>query len=151
MVSFREFGDDVWCLPQLTPSSVVELAAMGVRSIVCNRPDGETDVIPSQDIAAAAASAGLEFRHLPVTMESISMRDGAEFINLMEVLPKPIAAYCRTGRRSTALWVLGRAPRIGIEAALNAARSQGVTLDGLAPQSDCTRVTESVPAPKTEL
>lgn len=133
MVSFLEHGDDVVCLPQVTAVGVSELAAMGIRSIVCNRPDDETDAVPSAHIAVAAELAGLQFKYLPVTMATISMKDGAAFVRLLEELPKPVAAYCRTGRRSAALWVLGRAPRIGIEAALKAARDKGITLDGLAP------------------
>lgn len=133
MISFREHGDDVVCLPQVTAAGVVELAAMGIRSIICNRPDDEAEAVPSQGIADAAALAGMQFAYLPVRMETLSMKDGAAFVHLLEVLPKPIAAYCRTGRRSTALWVLGRAPRLGIEGALDAARANGVTLDGLAP------------------
>lgn len=133
MVSFREHGDDVVCLPQVTAAGVTELAAMGIRSIVCNRPDDEADAVPSQQIAAAAALAGLQFEYLPVKMDTLSMKDGAAFVRLLEELPKPIAAYCRTGRRSAALWVLGRSPRMGIEAALEAARAKGIILDGLAP------------------
>jgi sulfide:quinone oxidoreductase len=133
MVSFLDHGDDVVCLPQVTAVGVLELAAMGIRSIICNRPDDETEAVPSTHIAAAAEVAGLKFKYLPVTMATISMRDGADFVRLLEELPKPVAAYCRTGRRSAALWVLGRAPLLGIEATLKAARDKGITLDGLAP------------------
>lgn len=133
MVSFREHGDDVVCLSQVTAAGIAELAAIGIRSIICNRPDDEVDAVPSRHIAAAAAIVGLQFRYLPVKMDTLSMKDGDAFARLLEELPKPIAAYCRTGRRSAALWVLGRSPRIGIETALDVARGKGVTLDGLAP------------------
>lgn len=151
MVSFIEHGDDVVCLPQVTETGVKDLAARGFRSIICNRPDDEADAVPSQHIAAAAALYGVKFKYLPVRMDTLTMQDGAAFARLLEDLPKPVAAYCRTGRRSAALWVLGRAPRIGIEVALKVVRDKGITLDGLAPlpQEESTDGSPSADSPAT--
>ena len=54
-------------LPQIGPQDVPDLAMMGFRAIVCNRPDGEGPDQPTQEeIAAVAKAAGLEMRYLPV-------------------------------------------------------------------------------------
>lgn len=49
MCNFRDQGDDLSCLVQIGVAQVPEFAAMGFRSIVCNRPD---------DAVLAASRAG---------------------------------------------------------------------------------------------
>ena len=43
-------------------------------------------------------------------------------------------AYCRTGRRSTALWALGLAPKLGAEQVLAGSRASGCDLEELRPR-----------------
>lgn len=134
MVHFRDQGDDVVCLPQISVENVAELAALGYRSIVCNRPDDEAGAVPSALIEAAARQAGLNFIYQPVLFSRLGTDDGLSFVAAMESLPKPVAAYCRTGRRSAALWALGRAPERGADAVLAASKAVGCDLDELRPR-----------------
>ena len=54
---------------QIAPADVAEAAALGVTLIVNNRPDGEEPGQPSgAEIEAAAVAAGLEYRHIPVSV-----------------------------------------------------------------------------------
>jgi uncharacterized protein (TIGR01244 family) len=60
--------------PQLGPEAMAEVAALGFRTVINNRPDGEAG--PSQassdDIARAAKAAGLTYVHLPVISGQIT-------------------------------------------------------------------------------
>jgi sulfide:quinone oxidoreductase len=134
MISFRDHGDDLVCLPQLSVWQVGELAAAGFRSIVCNRPDTEEGAVASAAIAEAARAAGLAFAYQPVLFHTIAVEDGAAFVRTIESLPAPVAAYCRTGRRSAALWAMGRAPEQGAEVVLDASRKAGCDLEELRPR-----------------
>ncbi len=98
---------DVCVAPQLTPAAMAEAAAAGFRSVVNNRPDFEhgPDQPTSAAIAEAAAAAGLQYVHLPVAGGYQSPEEIAEFARLMATLPRPILAFCRSGARSTKLFV----------------------------------------------
>lgn len=101
---------DVCVAPQLTPEAMAEAAAMGFRSVINNRPDFEGG--PSQptsaDIETAALAAGLEYRFLPVAGGYQSPEEIAAFAALLNSLPRPLLAFCRSGARSTHLFVLAR-------------------------------------------
>lgn len=90
---------------QITPSDVQQLAALGYRSIICNRPDGEEADQPDwQSIAAVAAQVGMEARYIPVGSDFTVQDQSAEFAHALADMPAPILAYCRTGNRSTQLY-----------------------------------------------
>lgn len=96
---------------QISPEDVPAIAAEGFRTIVCNRPDGEApDQPPFAEIEAAAKSAGLEFRYLPVVSGQITAEDVDAFRTAINQAPQPVFAYCRSGTRSQNLWLLARQP-----------------------------------------
>jgi len=103
----RQVADDVCVAPQLTPEAMAELARLGFRSVVNNRPDFEhgPDQPTSAAIEAAAREAGLEYRFLPVNGGYQSPEEIAAFAKLLAELPKPMLAFCRSGARSTKLFV----------------------------------------------
>ena len=97
---------------QIQPQEVNALAASGFKAIICNRPDGEGADQPSfSEIEVAAKAAGMQAAYLPVVSGNIDEADVQEFGLLMERLPKPILAYCRSGTRSATLWSLSEAAR----------------------------------------
>lgn len=95
---------------QLAPADLPAIAAAGFRAVINNRPDGEaaTGQPTSADIEAAARAAGLEYRYLPVPPSGHSPQQGQAMAHLVDELPAPVLAFCRTGRRSAALYQLGR-------------------------------------------
>ena len=133
MCNFRDQGDDLSCLVQIGVAQVPEFAAMGFRSIVCNRPDAEEGAVPSSVMAAAAHEHGLAFIYQPVKFSTLGLDDGAAFGASLDALPKPVLAYRKSGRRAVALWALARVPRLGVDAVLAASRAGGCELDELRP------------------
>jgi uncharacterized protein (TIGR01244 family) len=106
----RPVADDVYVAPQLTPADMAEAARVGFRSVVNNRPDFEAgpDQPTNAAISAAAAAAGLEYRFLPVNGMYQSPADAAAFAALLAELPRPLLAFCRSGARSTRLYLLAQ-------------------------------------------
>jgi uncharacterized protein (TIGR01244 family) len=100
-------GPDVCVAPQLDPDAMALAAQAGFRSVINNRPDFEGG--PTQptnaSIEAAAKAAGLEYAFLPVASGYQSPEEIARFAELMQELPKPILVFCRTGTRSSRLYV----------------------------------------------
>lgn len=95
--------------PQIGIDDLQAIAAQGYDVVVNNRPDGEEPNQPtSDDIAAAAAAAGLEYHHLPITAQNFPGADFAQMETLLDDPGQRIFAFCRTGTRCTNLWVASR-------------------------------------------
>ena len=91
---------------QIRVNDIQALVDQGFRSIICNRPDGESaDQQAFEEIEKAAIRAGLEARYIPVA-GPVSDDTAAAFDAAIEELPKPMLAYCRSGARSMMLWSL---------------------------------------------
>ena len=103
----QAIAPDICAAPQLTPDAMAEAAAMGFKSVVNNRPDFEhgPDQPTSAEIQAAAQAAGLQYRHLPVAGGYQSPEEIAAFAKLLEELPRPLLVFCRSGARSTRLFM----------------------------------------------
>jgi uncharacterized protein (TIGR01244 family) len=93
---------------QIQPEDVAEIAQLGFKSVIDNRPDFEGG--PSQpihtDIQNQVLQSGMEFAFLPVISGQITLEQVHQMANLLETLPKPILAFCRSGARSTNLYQL---------------------------------------------
>ena len=102
----RQIADTVCVAPQLDASAMTELARLGFKSVINNRPDFEhgPDQPTSAAVEAAARAAGLEYRHLPVDGGWQSPEQIAAMAQLLRELPAPVLAFCRSGARSTRLY-----------------------------------------------
>ncbi|MDP3261726.1 MAG: TIGR01244 family sulfur transferase, partial [Tabrizicola sp.] len=90
---------------QIRPEEVPGLAEAGFRTIICNRPDGEDPGQPTAaEIEIVARAAGIAFADLPVTGSSLTPEAARTFAGLLDTLPGPVLAYCRSGARSERLW-----------------------------------------------
>jgi uncharacterized protein (TIGR01244 family) len=90
--------------PQLSPEQVRALAAQGFKSVVNNRMEQEPGQPPEAELRAAAQEAHLQYERLPVNPSQITLEDVARFAELLERLPRPILAFCRSGSRSSILY-----------------------------------------------
>ena len=92
--------------PQISPSDLAEIAAMGFKTVVNNRPDGEggPEQAPSAQVAAAAEAAGLKYVYLPVVSGQITEQQARAFADLLANDAGPVLAFCRSGARSQNLY-----------------------------------------------
>ncbi|MEZ5931721.1 MAG: TIGR01244 family sulfur transferase [Alphaproteobacteria bacterium] len=118
--------------PQITAADLAALKAAGFRSIICNRPDGEGADQPTfEEIEAAAREQGLEARYQPVVSGKVRDEDALAFGDLMENLPKPVLAFCRTGTRSATLWALAEGAKRPLPDILARAKVAGYDMAGV--------------------
>lgn len=92
--------------PQLGPEDMADVAAAGFKSVIINRPDfeGGPDQPTAAQVSAAAEAVGLKVEYQPVVGSAMTMGDVARFAELLQELPAPVLAYCRTGTRCTNLF-----------------------------------------------
>ena len=97
--------DNIGVSDQLYPENLSELSSLGIKTIVCNRPDLESS--PTQptakSIQLASERLGIQFAFHPVASNFQTEEDATKMAKMLNELPKPLLAYCRSGGRSTAL------------------------------------------------
>ncbi len=105
-VSPTRHTDHFASAPQISPADVAHIAALGYRTLINNRPDGEGGIEQptSAEIEAAAAAAGLRYAYLPVVSGQITEPQARRFAELLATSPKPVLAFCRSGARSQNLF-----------------------------------------------
>jgi len=115
--------------PQILPTDIVEIAKLGFKSIINNRPDKESDDQPlSTELAAEAARCGIQYQDMPIVVGELSPSDVGAFDAAMAELPGPVLAFCRSGTRSIMLWALNAAKRLDVDAILKTTDEAGFDL-----------------------
>ncbi len=128
----KAINSQISVAPQVKPEDMADFAQQGFRSVICNRPDGEGADQPSfEEIETAAGKLGMEARYLPIVAGKVGDTDAEEFGRLMESLPKPILAYCRTGTRSATLWSLSQADKLTLSDILSKTKAAGYDMAGV--------------------
>jgi sulfide:quinone oxidoreductase len=118
---------------QVNTGDIATLAEHGVKAIICNRPDGEGSDQPSfKELEAKAAEHNIEVHYLPVVAGKVSDEEAKQFGKLLESLPKPIHAFCRSGMRSTTLWALSQADKQPLSEIVTQAKEAGYDMTGVA-------------------
>lgn len=90
---------------QIQPEDMPAIKQAGFRTIMCNRPDGETVDQPSANsIKTAAKKHGIKFFHVPIGDAGIGLETMTGFDKVMNSGRIPVLAYCQTGGRCIRLW-----------------------------------------------
>ena len=102
-----QLADDVFVTGQISASDLAVIAKNGIRTVVNNRPDGESwDQPETAELAEAAANLNLEFVYFPVLSNGITPENVQGFAAMRDDLDGPVLLFCRTGARSAKLWEL---------------------------------------------
>lgn len=138
MGDFRELSPTMLASPQIWPDEVATAAALGVRLIINNRPDGESPDEPQGPaIEAAARAAGVDYVAIPVSHAGFSLPQVEAMGEALANAGGKVLAYCRSGTRSTFLWAMAQA-KAGMEpdAIAAAAASAGYDITPVRPTVD---------------
>lgn len=130
-MAIRQLADKLFVSPQPTREDIHDAARLGIRSIICNRPDGEEEGQPAfQDVLQWCKEAGIgQVFHQPVTAPAITRADADRFQTLLTETEAPVLAYCRTGTRSSLLWAYHQAANgMPVADAVSAAKQAGIDL-----------------------
>lgn len=105
MFDIRQIDNEYAVSGQINVSDLDTVKALGFKSVVCHRPDGEDPgQTPFAIIAARAAELGLEIRHVPVGPMGVDGDAVAGMVDALDELPRPMFGYCRSGARSTTIY-----------------------------------------------
>ncbi|MGO3058102.1 MAG: TIGR01244 family sulfur transferase [Halomonas sp.] len=116
----------------LTIDELDEVKALGFNAVICNRVPGESDDFPEEaSYRHKANQLGLAWVHIPVKPGEYSQEDIQAFADSLAHLPRPILAFCRTGKRATHLWAYARrlSDQCELTTLFAAAKEAGVDLE----------------------
>lgn len=134
-MDIRKIDDSISVAPQISPDDVAELARLGFRTLVANRPDHEEPGQPPMAaLEEAAREQGITWVYLPVESGNILDEDIDAFAPMFEEADKPVLAFCRSGTRCSVLWALSSARHMPLEPIIQRAGQAGYDLRGLVPR-----------------
>lgn len=134
-MDIRTIDEDISVAPQISVQDVEEIARLGFRTLVANRPDQEDPGQPAMtDIESAARAHGLQWIYLPVESGNITENDVDHFAPMFEEAQKPVLAFCRSGTRCTVLWALSSSRKEPVMPVLMKAQRAGYDLNGMKPR-----------------
>ena len=117
--------------PQINVTDFQRIAALGFKTVINNRPDGEAEGQPlNADLADEAKKNGLVYIFQPVSSKLVTDEDAANFAAELERVSGPVLAFCRTGTRCTILWALNEAHHMDANDLMRFARGIGIKLKG---------------------
>lgn len=141
MVNVVPLSETVSVAGQITAADLPEIARAGFRSVICNRPDGESPgQVSAAELQIAARQADLTMAYLPVVTGRLTEEDGRAFGALLDQLPMPVLAYCRSGTRSATLWALSQSGSRAWPDLVRQAAQAGFNLNAVTPPARTARL-----------
>ena len=120
--------------PQISVEHLPAIAAAGIKTVICNRPDNEVESHQQTDaIRAAAKAAGLNYEVLELTQATMTPQNVALQRALIDGAEGPILAYCRSGTRCSMVWALAHAGDLTPDEILAATTAAGYQLSDMRP------------------
>ena len=110
-LSITKITDDYSTAPQITPNDIAEIAQLGFKTIINNRPDleGGAEQPTSSAIAEAAKQHGIHYIYIPVVPNQIQDNQVETFSQALSGAPKPVLGFCRTGNRASQMFTRANA------------------------------------------
>ncbi|NTF32478.1 TIGR01244 family sulfur transferase [Rhizobium skierniewicense] len=104
-MDIRRIDDEYSVAGQISVADLNEVKALGFKSIVCHRPDGEEDGQPLfADIAERAQELGIAIAHVPVGRFGVDADAVTGMVDALDEFQRPMLGFCRSGARSTAIY-----------------------------------------------
>lgn len=133
-MDLRKITDTYTVTPQIEPSDVATLAEMGVKTLICNRPDNENPVpLQAAAIQAEAEAHGIAFVFNPFSGMAMTQDNVDEQVDAIAASEGPVVAYCASGNRCTIVWAFGAAGHVPVDDIIKIATSHGYQFEQLRP------------------
>ena len=109
-IQITKHSTDFSSAPQINCEDMPEIAQLGFKTIINNRPDfeGGTDQPSSDQIKAAAEKLGLAYVFIPVIPNNIQAEQISTFNAAFAKAAKPVLGFCRTGNRASSMYKLAQ-------------------------------------------
>jgi len=122
----------------LAPEDFATVAALGFKTVISNRLDGEeAGQLPARVEAAHAWRHGLKFAHVPADKLELFTDPVVEgMADTIRAADGPVLAHCKSGLRSVIVWAAASARSQPVDCVLAALAAAGFDLDILRDDLD---------------
>jgi uncharacterized protein (TIGR01244 family) len=109
-IQITKLSDEFSTAPQISVDEVAEVAHLGFKTIINNRPDNEggAEQPTSAQLKVAADQLGLTYIHIPVIPNNIELSQIDAFSAAYNLAEKPVLGFCRTGNRAGNMFKLAQ-------------------------------------------
>jgi uncharacterized protein (TIGR01244 family) len=109
-IQITKITDEFSTAPQISVEDIAEVAQLGFKTIINNRPDNEggAEQPSSAQLKAAADQLGLNYIHIPVIPNNIVPSQIDAFSTAYNAAAKPVLGFCRTGNRAGNMFKLAQ-------------------------------------------
>lgn len=131
-MAIEKLADYLYISGQLNQHFIKQIEQYEIKTVICNRPDNEEPNQPNfETIKEWLQNTSVEkIVYLPVALDNLTDSTLAKFQETIAQSPAPILAYCRTGTRSTVMWVLNQVKKgVDIHSLIKAAELANVNLE----------------------
>ena len=109
-IQITKLSNDFSTAPQISVDDVAEVAQLGFKTIINNRPDNEggAEQPTSAQLKAAAELLGLNYVYIPVIPNNLQPEQITTFVAAYSLAAKPALGFCRTGNRAGNIYKLSQ-------------------------------------------
>ncbi|MBB3209877.1 uncharacterized protein (TIGR01244 family) [Rhodopirellula rubra] len=132
MSNQMKFNDELTVGAQPTEAEIKSMAADGFKAVINFRTEGEEDQpLSPDDEGDLVRSHGMEYLHVPVSIDEIDETKVDAVRRQYEALPKPVFAHCKSGKRAGAMMMMHTAVENDMsgDQALKKAKEMGFECD----------------------
>ncbi len=110
-IQITKLSNDFSTAPQIGVEDIAEIAQLGFKTIINNRPDNEggAEQPTSAQLKVAAEKLGLTYVYIPVIPNNIQPEQADAFNAAYSLAAKPVLGFCRTGNRAGSIFKLAQA------------------------------------------
>ncbi|WP_412057549.1 TIGR01244 family sulfur transferase [Bartonella sp. DGB2] len=106
-MDLKNINSNIFIGDQIEVFDIEIIAKKGIKTIICNRPDGEEEGQPTfAQIQTAAVKHKIATHYIPITSPFIAPEAITQMRAILENTDSPLLAYCRSGARSSHLYRL---------------------------------------------
>ncbi|RCL02576.1 MAG: hypothetical protein JSC188_000093 [Candidatus Tokpelaia sp. JSC188] len=106
-MNIRKYNDGIHISGQISIKDLPALVKIGIRTVICNRPDKEVEGQREfSHIQQAAAKHDIISHYIPITSTGITEENLNDMISALIESERPLLAYCRSGARSDRIYNL---------------------------------------------
>jgi sulfide:quinone oxidoreductase len=109
-IQITKLSNEFSTAPQINAEDIAEIARLGFKTIINNRPDGEGGAEQpfSAMLKSAAEKLSLTYIYIPVIPNNIQPNQIERFNAACNAAEKPILGFCRTGNRAGNMYKLSQ-------------------------------------------
>lgn len=110
-IQITKLSDDFSTAPQISMDDIPEIAQLGFKTIINNRPDleGGESQPTSAELRLTAEKNGVTYIYIPVIPNNILPTQVDAFATAYALADKPVLGFCRTGNRAGNIYKLAQA------------------------------------------